>query len=165
LDPEPIDARRLARDAITALAWALACAVVVFPAFWVGYRLWWRPEQAFLPASPPAVDVVLGQLLGVALPEEAFYRGYLQTELDRGRGRRLRVLGAELGPGVVVSAALFAVGHVLTVLNPARLAVFFPALVFGWLRAKTRGIGAALAFHAMCNLFAEYLAQSYGLFR
>lgn len=165
LDTEPLDARRLVSDALLALRWATLTALVFFPAFWVGYRLWWRPEHAFVAARMPQFDVVLGQVLGVALPEEAFYRGYLQTAFDDQSERRVRVLGAELGPGVVISAALFALGHLLTVVNPARLAVFFPALVFGWLRARTRGIGAALAFHAMCNLFAEYLAQSYGLGR
>lgn len=165
LDPEPIDARRLARDAWGALAWAALAAIVSFPAFWAGYRIWWRPEHAFVPSGPPAVDAVLGQVLGVALPEEAFYRGYLQTAFDERTERRVRVLGAELGPGVVAASALFAVGHLLTVLNPARLAVFFPSLAFGWLRARTRGIGAGLVFHAACNLFAEYLARSYGLGR
>ncbi|HEV8550364.1 MAG TPA: CPBP family glutamic-type intramembrane protease, partial [Polyangiaceae bacterium] len=38
-----------------------------------------------------------------------------------------------------------------------------PALLFGWLRARTRGIGASVALHALCNLFASYLARSYGL--
>jgi hypothetical protein len=46
----------------------------------------------------------------------------------------------------------------------ARLAVFFPALVFGWLRARTGGIGAGVIYHAACNLFASYLGESYGLF-
>jgi membrane protease YdiL (CAAX protease family) len=40
--------------------------------------------------------------------------------------------------------------------------VFFPALLFGWLRARTGGIGAPVVFHALCNLFADYLAKSYG---
>jgi membrane protease YdiL (CAAX protease family) len=43
--------------------------------------------------------------------------------------------------------------------------VFFPALVFGWLRSRTRGVGAGLVFHALCNLFASYLSQSYGFSR
>jgi membrane protease YdiL (CAAX protease family) len=43
------------------------------------------------------------------------------------------------------------------------LSVFFPSLLFGWLRARTGGIGASVFFHALCNLFAAYLARSYGL--
>ena len=99
----------------------------------------------------------------IALPEEAFYRGFLQTALDDVWKARRRVLGADLGPGLLVSASLFAVGHLLTEVNPNRLAVFFPALVFGWLRVRTRGVGAGVAFHALCNLFAAYLARCYGM--
>jgi membrane protease YdiL (CAAX protease family) len=41
--------------------------------------------------------------------------------------------------------------------------VFFPALVFGWMRARTGGIGAAVLFHALCNIFSATLARGYGL--
>ncbi|MBI3200280.1 MAG: CPBP family intramembrane metalloprotease [Myxococcales bacterium] len=116
-------------------------------------------------ALPSLGDDVLGQLLVIALPEEAFFRGYLQTALDDAWKPRIRVLGAELGWGILVSSALFAFGHFATEPHPNRLAVFFPALVFGWLRARTNGIGAGIVFHALCNLFAAYLARSYGLGR
>ncbi|HVY47347.1 MAG TPA: myxosortase family intramembrane protease, partial [Minicystis sp.] len=89
--------------------------------------------------------------------------GYLQSELDLAWPPRWRLFGADLGPGWLVSAAVFAVGHVLTISSPARLAVFFPALVFGWLRARTRGIGAGVVFHALCNLFAATLGRGYGV--
>ena len=58
----------------------------------------------------------------------------------------------------------FALGHLATVHSPARLAVFFPSLLFGWLRARTRGIGASCLFHAMCNVFSEVLGKGYGLY-
>lgn len=164
LEAEPLSAGRMLRDGSRALGWALALALVLFPPFWLGYVLWWKPPHGFLPAVPPSLgDDVLGQLIVIALPEEAFYRGYLMTALDDAWKPRWRVLGAELGPGLLVSSVLFALGHVLTEVHPNRLAVFFPALVFGWLRARTRGVGAGIAFHAMCNLFAAYLARSYGL--
>ena len=53
--------------------------------------------------------------------------------------------------------------RVLTEPHPARLAVFFPSLLFGWLRARTGGIGTSVIFHAMCNLFVAVLARGYGL--
>jgi membrane protease YdiL (CAAX protease family) len=39
--------------------------------------------------------------------------------------------------------------------------VFFPALLFGWVRAWRGGIGAALALHASSNLYSEILARSW----
>jgi membrane protease YdiL (CAAX protease family) len=58
-------------------------------------------------------------------------------------------------------AALFALLHFLVGFSPARLAVFFPALVFGWLREKRSGIGAAIWFHALSNLLSELLIRGY----
>ncbi len=164
LDPEPLDWPRLARSAATELGWALALSAIVFPLFWVGFVAWWSPPSPFRPAPVSGIlDEALGQLLVIALPEEAFYRGYLQTRLDEAWPPRSPILGACLGPGVVVASLIFALGHVATELHPNRLAVFFPSLLFGWIRARRRGIGCAAAFHALCNLFASYLARSYGL--
>ncbi len=164
LDPAPIDPRRILRETLVALGWALLFAAVLFPPFWLGYVFWWKPPHAFIPAPPPALgDDVLGQLLVIALPEEAFYRGFLQTAFDDAWPRRWRILGAEIGPGLLVASTVFALGHLATEVNPNRLAVFFPALLFGWLRVRTRGIGAPLLLHAMANIFASWLAHSYGL--
>jgi membrane protease YdiL (CAAX protease family) len=163
LEPEPIDAKRVARDAVRAVAWAFGVAVVVFPAFWIGWVRWWKPESAFSPAGFGVVrDDALPQLLAIALPEEAFYRGYLQSSLDGAWAPRFHVLGARIGPSIVVTSALFALGHVATEVHPNRLGVFFPSLLFGWLRARTGGVGACIVFHALCNVFADYIAKSYG---
>lgn len=161
-EPVPLDVKRLLSDAARALAFALASAVVLFPPFWLGFVAWWRPHQAFDPSALPTFDEVLGQLLVIALPEEVFYRGYLQTALDDTWSKRVRVLGASLGPGILLSSAIFTLGHVATEFQPGRLAVFFPSLVFGWLTARTRGVGAAIVFHAACNVFSAYLARGYG---
>ncbi|WP_159397866.1 myxosortase MrtC [Sorangium cellulosum] len=164
LEPVPLSARRLARAALHAVAWAALVAAVAFPPFWLGYRLYWGAGSPFVLRLPPEpADEIAAQLLVVALPEEAFFRGYLQSALDRVFPPRLRVLGAALGPGWLLASAIFAIGHVLTIRHPARLAVFFPALLFGWMRARTGGVGAPLLFHAACNLFSLTLARGYGL--
>jgi membrane protease YdiL (CAAX protease family) len=163
-EPAPLSLGRLAREAGVAAAWTLLLCAIVFPPFWYGYRLYWGAQAPFvfrLPAAP--IDEIAAQLLVVALPEEAFFRGYLQSALDRAWRPRWRVLGAMLGPAWLISAAIFAIGHFLTIRHPARLAVFFPALVFGWLRARTGGVGAPTLFHAVCNLFSAALARGYGL--
>ena len=155
---------RIAREAAIAIGWALLLVAIVFPPFWLGYRFWWHPHHAFVMRWPPSIfDEVAGQLVVIALPEEAFFRGYLQTSLDRAWPPRWRILGADLGPGWLLAAAIFAVGHVLTIRHPARLAVFFPALVFGWMRSRTKGIGASVLFHASCNVFSATLGRGYGL--
>jgi membrane protease YdiL (CAAX protease family) len=164
LEPARLDPRRLLRDAISALGWTLLLVALTFPPFAVGYRLYWRPHAHFAFRLPPSLfDELAGQLVVIALPEEAFFRGYLQTSLDRFFRPRWRLLGADLGPGWLLAAAIFALGHVLTVRHPARLAVFFPALAFGWLRQRTGGVGAPVLFHASCNVFSATLGRGFGL--
>lgn len=169
---EPIDARRIAADAGRAVGLALATAAVVFVPYYVGWRMWFHPPGPFFVyvRVTETANMVFGQLLLVALPEEAFYRGYLMTTLDEaidarlGSRRRVRFLGADLGFGLLATSAIFAVGHFLTIPNPARLAVFFPALLFGWMRARTGGVGAGVVFHALCNIFSETLGKGYALY-
>lgn len=164
LEPVHIEPLRAARSAAAAIGWALLFVALTFPPFWLGYRYFWHPHQAFAFRLPPSpFDEIAGQLVVIALPEEAFFRGYLQTSLDRAFPPKWRVLGADLGLGWLLASAIFAIGHVLTIRHPARLAVFFPALLFGWLRSRTGGIGASVLFHAACNLFSAMLGRGYGL--
>jgi membrane protease YdiL (CAAX protease family) len=165
-EPEPLSAARIARESALAVLWALGLAAIFLPPFWLGFVWWWHIRIPFHAAQLGLLgNDLLGQLLVIALPEEAFYRGYLQSSLDEVWRPRWRVLGADIGPGLFVTSALFAAGHLCTEFNAGRLAVFFPALVFGWLRIRTRGVGAGIVFHALCNLFASYLGQSYGFAR
>ena len=123
--------RRALPSALRELGVALAVAAVVFPLYAIGYRWWTGPESFSLGLPPELASLVLAQLVVVALPEEAFFRGYLQTSLGDAETRRARILGVELAPGAwVLQAALFAIIHFAVEPNPARLAVFFPGLLF-----------------------------------
>jgi membrane protease YdiL (CAAX protease family) len=157
----------------------LVVCAVIFPVF--GLAFWAYSEV--LPHLPRAVSgtlapyagaprlaprlpdrfalLVLVQVLVVALPEELFYRGWMQTSWARrapGAGRV--VLGARLGAGFVSTQVLFALGH-LVVLQPWRLATFFPGLLFGWLRERTGSIAAPVVVHALSNLFIATLEASF----
>ncbi len=167
--PEPLDARRIGGAIVASISWALAFAVLTFGPFYVGFRLYaryvWHVHA--VGSVPPfhglsTMNEVLGQLALIALPEEAFYRGYLQTRLDDAWPSRVRIFGADVGISLVVTSAIFAVGHLLTIHDPGRLAVFFPSLLFGWLRARTGGVGASIVFHASCNLFSATLVSTFG---
>ena len=98
----------------------------------------------------------------VALPEEWFFRGYLQTRLDQRLGTPWRLFGVAIGPGLVLAALAFALLHPILIHGFDRLLVFFPALIFGWVRARTGNIGAAVVVHAACNLLQAITASMYG---
>ncbi len=167
--PGPLRYGEMARALGVALAWALTLAAVSFVPFVLGWLAWarivWQVQAHFTFRVAPfeMVNAAAGQVAIIALPEEAFYRGYLQSTLDLVWAPRFRVLGATVGPSILVTSAIFALGHFATQPSPARLAVFFPSLLFGWLRARTRGVGASVAFHAMCNVLSETLMKGYGL--
>ena len=105
---------------------------------------------------------LLGQLLLVALPEEIFYRGYLQSRLEQKFPKKSRFLRVDISwKALILTSTIFALGHVLTIPHPARLAVFFPSLLFGWMRAATGSIFSAVLFHVLCNLFAQVAFKFY----
>src|SRR5450432_2417107 len=103
----------------------------------------------------------LNQLVVVAIPEEIFFRGYLLVRLERVWRPTRRLWGAPVGLALVVSSALFALGHLAVVPSAQRLAVFFPALVFGWMRGRTGSIAAGATFHALCNIVADVMHTSF----
>ncbi|MCX5732174.1 MAG: CPBP family intramembrane metalloprotease [Deltaproteobacteria bacterium] len=155
-------------DRRTWMAWGrgfaagVGVSLVVLPLFALtlvaGARAAGYPA-ALEPRLPPGFILVAAtQLLAIALPEELFYRGWMQTAWGRS-GPSRRILGAEIGPGFLATQALFAAGHLVT-LQPVRLATFFPGLLFGWLRARTGNVVAPAVAHALSNLLLLALDAS-----
>jgi len=101
------------------------------------------------------------ELVVVALPEEMFYRGYVQTTLETIWPSGLRIGPGTLGWAALVQALLFGFGHFLVDFNPLRLAVALPALLFAYLRSASGGIGASVLFHAAANLVVSLLDATY----
>jgi membrane protease YdiL (CAAX protease family) len=87
----------------------------------------------------------------VALPEEVFFRGWLQGRLNGLMGRSWKFPGSMIGPGLFIAAAVFALAHYFTRPDPARLLVFFPGLLFGYLRERSGSVAAPVVVHALAN--------------
>jgi hypothetical protein len=168
---------KVIREGAVATAWGLGTALVVFVPYYFGFRFYWTRHGDMTAETRFAFDAVwgsgkrleflsqaAGQLLMIALPEEAFYRGYMQTRLRDAFPRTWRIGGAELGLAVLVTSVVFALGHIVTIPSPQRLAVFFPSLLFGYLRARTRGVGAGVLFHALCNIYSSALGHGFGIY-
>jgi uncharacterized protein len=156
----------------------LTLSLIVGPLFFLGFSFWVEllrhlplevarllsphttpPE--FLPRVPPRFgEWFIDQLFVVALPEEFFYRGYIQSRLrDAWPGGR-KVLGVRLGRAFWLTALLFALGH-LAIFQVWRLSVFFPALLFGWMRERSGTVVGSTLFHAACNLYVRFLEVSF----
>lgn len=103
---------------------------------------------------------VAKELFTIALPEEVFHRGYLMSALEEKWPPGRRILGAPLGFAAVLASLVFAIGHLVGELALARLATFFPSLVFSWLWRRSGSLWAPALFHAASNLLMSVLLAS-----
>jgi membrane protease YdiL (CAAX protease family) len=176
------------RPYLQAAAWAGGFALVILVPWLIGYHYWqteglpWMmgllkqagvlgakvrlPHYAYEGLFPGVLGIL--KLIGyhlffVALPEEFFYRGYLQSRLDEAFGLRWTLFGARLGWGWLLTCVIFAIGHSVVQVQWWHFAIFFPSLVFGWMRARTDGVLAGAMFHAWCNVTVGLLDGAYGV--
>ena len=143
--------------------WAVWAVVVTIP-FAIGHHYWQTTlmGRPFVPGLPDdLLKKFVLQTLVVALAEEIFFRGYLQERLQRLWPARRRLFGAPFGAAIVVTSAVFALAHYVGEYDLTRLGPFFPSLLFGWLRARSRTVVGAVAFHAYANLLGDLLWASY----
>gem|GEM_PF-2791239 len=90
----------------------------------------------------PSAGRVLYQFFGVALPEEFYFRGFLQDEL----GNNLRA--------VIFVSILFSFMHLPRLIfysDLLSIMTFFPSLIMGYLYLKTGNILASTVFHFLAN--------------
>ncbi len=137
-------------------------SIAIFVPYLIGHALlasmFWGAR--FQPTMPEDMGwAVLQHVFLIALPEEVFFRGYLQTQIDRASTRRWRVLGAEVGVGWVASSVLFGACHIFNG-GPARLVTAFPGLWYGWLRARTGNVWVPALYHAASNLLMKFMVAS-----
>ncbi|MDB4929697.1 MAG: Abortive infection protein [Myxococcaceae bacterium] len=150
-------------SALRELGFAALVAAVVLPVYTLAWPLFNHPVgPRHLPFTHDPVATLLGEVVAVALTEELFFRGYLQTRVADALGlvdftRSRKPPFADAARVVAVTSLLFALTHVVAEPGVARAAVFFPSLLFGAVRIARGGVGAAVALHAIFNVFERYL--------
>ena len=133
--------------------------IFVFPALiaalWLMkvYGLRW-PLRPVLPTELGWIRWVLYQFLYVAVAEEVFFRGYVQTNFLhligtlRGRSGALWRLTS-----IIISAACFAMAHMIIQGQIVSVMTFLPGLVLGWLFVRSGSLLAPILFHGLANTF------------
>ncbi len=130
--------------------------LVVLPVFFGAWRLlgpFGIPIKISFHLPDNWTMLLLWHLLGVALPEEVFFRGWLQSRLDILVGWKKNLGGAQVGAGLFIAALAFAAVHYILEPRPDRLLVFFPALLFGYLRESSRSVFVPVLAHGAGNFF------------
>lgn len=94
-------------------------------------------------------------LITAALPEEWFFRGYLQQRT----GNKLK--------SVFLVSILFSISHAISVTPLQGLLVFIPSLVFGYIYLLSRDILLVIMLHLLSNLlyqlyFLDLIANYFG---
>ncbi len=104
------------------------------------------PGQS-LPRTVSLERTVTLALSGIvaAIVEETFYRGWLFTLVRR-----------RFGPWntILIVSAIFALSHLLLKIHILRFATFFPGLVMGFLREKSKNIVPGMIYHGIGNIWS-----------
>ena len=150
----------------TALVVCRTC-VVVFPALFVG--LWLLksfglglPLQPVQPREQGWISWLFYQFMYVAVAEEVFFRGYVQNNILRltnsGKDGQHR-LGKWLS--IVLSAAFFAVAHIIIQGRVILVMTFLPGLICGWIFIRTKFLLAPILFHGLANTCYLLMAAAF----
>lgn len=154
-----------AGEAVRSLRLYLLTALAIFPLFFAGayiyetrlFHLRFNPSGFRWSWNEAAI-----QLLLIALPEEFFFRGYLQTMMTTRFSKTFHFLGIkffEMPWAVPLTCLIFAFSHSFITFRWWHFAIFFPSLAFGWLRYKTNGLIAPVLFHATSNLVMNEIGR------
>ncbi len=146
-------------------------ALVIFPPFLFLNHIyqhivfkWPLMLSPYLHIPPAFWELLLIQTLLVGLPEEFFFRGYVQTTLHPFLSQKigcLKKIQIDASWAIPASAFIFAFSHSFITFRWWHFSIFFPALVFGWLREKTNGLIAPILFHALSNLLMNLIQMAY----
>lgn len=160
--PIGLDAPRRGHAFRAACGVCLAVLPAVLLGLWVATR-----RQIPIPLQPAVAEKgdwlswLLYQFLYVAVAEEVFFRGYVQANVMRLLARRqTRSQAARQAIAIVVSAACFALAHVVVQGRMIPLLTFFPGLLLAWLFVRTRTLLAPILFHGLANVTYGLMALS-----
>jgi uncharacterized protein len=139
-------------------------SAIIFPLFLLGNHLYQSVvfnTSYHAQTFPDWINFILYEIIVIATPEEFFFRGYFQGKMNLLFEKKWKLLGATIGPGLVLTSLIFALSHSVISWQWWHIFIFFPSMAFGWLKEKSGTITAGILFHATCNLVAQWIALHY----
>jgi len=137
------------------------CAVLLLGLLCVPLLVAWRYHRPLLHTLLTVAWLVIGAAIG----EEVFFRGYIQSRLNEVFGRPFRLGGIQFGAGLFVSSALFGFVHALNSVDYFQgrftfawgfgVAALGTGLVFGFLREIGGSLVPAVVSHSILDVLAR----------
>lgn len=133
--------KQMGRRAVPLILGSIACLGAIY---------WMMPFKPDTPhATKEIVPFLLVNLMFVCIPEEAFFRGFLQKEFNRWFGGGI---WASMG-AICATSIAFTFAHVYWVPSvPVLFAVFVASLLYGTVFAATQSIESSILCHFLINI-------------
>jgi len=144
------------KHSLAVLGWTcIAVFPVTFFALWLlkhyGLEL---PPKPVLPQNHQWFCWLIYQFMYVAVAEEVFFRGYLQSNILRLAGTVIAgQYRLQQWTSIVLSAAFFALAHIAVQGHIISVLTFLPGLILGWLFIRTKLLLAPILFHGLANIY------------
>jgi membrane protease YdiL (CAAX protease family) len=152
------------RNSLVVFGWT---CMAVFPATFFGCWLLKShgldlPLRPMLPEGQNWACWLLYQFMYVAVAEEVFFRGYVQGNILRLTSTvKLEQCKPRQWISIVISAAVFAVAHIIVTGKIISVLTFLPGLILGWLFIRTKSLLAPILFHGLANICYFIMAAAF----
>ncbi len=119
------------------------------------------PLRPIVPQRQDWLVWLLYQFFYVAVAEEIFFRGYVQANAMRWLDRSSRRRGVSpQWTAIFISAACFALAHLVVQGQAVAGLTFLPGLVLAWLFLRTGSLLAPILFHGLANVSYAMMAMA-----
>jgi membrane protease YdiL (CAAX protease family) len=146
------------KEGLKLFLWVTLATLVFYPPLFFAYNLGFMHRAIATPTTNELMKAVTKGLIAIAvaaIPEEFFFRGYIQEHVFAGFDKKiLKIISLKN----LFTSLLFGLVHALAFLDITRAATFFPSLLFGLFTEKSRGrIFYSVSYHVVSNILAFIL--------
>lgn len=138
--------------------WVTIATLLFYPPLFFAYNLAFLHRALASPTTNELMHAVTKGLIAIAvaaIPEEFFFRGYIQEHVFAAFDKKiLKIVSLKN----LFTSLLFGLVHALAFLDITRAATFFPSLLFGLFTEKSKGrIFYSISYHVVSNILAFIL--------
>lgn len=146
------------KEGLKLFLWVTAATLVFYPPLFFAYNITFLHRTLASPTTQELMRAVTKGLIAIAvaaIPEEFFFRGYIQEHAFAAFDKKiLKIVSLKN----LFTSLLFGLVHALAFLDITRAATFFPSLLFGLFTEKSRGrIFYSISYHVVSNILAFIL--------